>query len=380
MIIQSTRVYLEELWVSAQLEIEEGKIVTIWPYNTKQVDKDYVDHRILPGFIDTHCHGAFAFDTNDADEEGLVRWLKQIPQEGVTALCPTTITQSEEVLTKALQKVAEVADKNPEGAQIVGIHLEGPYLCTLYKGAQPEKYIVMPDIEQFKRYHAASKGLLKIMTMAVENDKNYAFIKEVKKMGVSINIGHSAATYAESLFALANGANGFTHTFNGMSPFNHREPNLAGAAMQIRDGYAEIITDGIHVSWPVVNLLFRAKGKDHVVMITDALQAKGVGEGRYVFGGQEIDIKANGGAYLANSNSLAGSTLRFNQSLKNVIELAGVEEVSAINACTINPAKVLRVDHIKGRLRSGYDADIVVLDRDYEVLETYVLGQSVYQK
>ena len=150
--------------------------------------------------------------------------------------------------------------------------------------------------------------------------------------------------------------------------------------MQIRDGYAEIITDGIHVSWPVVNLLFRAKGKDHVVMITDALQAKGVGEGRYVFGGQEIDIKSNGGAYLANSNSLAGSTLRFNQSLKNVIERAGVEEVSAINACTINPAKVLHMDDVKGRLRSGYDADIVVLDRDYEVLETYVLGQSVYCK
>ena len=220
--------------------------------------------------------------------------------------------------------------------------------------------------------------LFRSVTMAVENDKNYAFIKEVKQMGVSINIGHSAASYAESLFALANGASGFTHTFNGMSPFNHREPNLAGAAMQIRDGYAEIITDGIHVSWPVVNLLFRAKGKDHVVMITDAVQAKGVGEGRYVFGGQAIDIKANGGAYLANTDKLAGSTLSFNMSLKHVIELAGVDDVSAINACTINPAKVLHMDHLKGRLRSGFDADIVVLDRAYHVVETYVLGKSVY--
>ena len=378
MIIQSTRVYLEELWVSAQLELNNGKIETIWPYNTKPVDKDYGDQRILPGFIDTHCHGAFAYDTNDADEAGLLRWLKRIPEEGVTSICPTTITQSEEVLTNALKKVAEVAQKKHEGAQIVGIHLEGPYLCTLYKGAQPEKYIVMPDLEQFKRYYKASNGLLKIMTMAVENDKNYDFIKAVNQMGVAIHIGHSAATYNESLFALANGANGFTHTFNGMSPFNHREPNLAGAAMQIRDGFAEIITDGIHVSWPVVNLLFRAKGKDHVVMITDALQAKGVGEGRYIFGGQEIDIKANGGAYLADTNSLAGSTLKFNQSLHNVIYHAGVDVVSAINACTINPAKVLKLDHIKGRIRSGYDADLVVLNRDYEVIETYVLGQSVY--
>ena len=380
MIIQSTRVWIEEQWLAAQIEVEGQKIKGVYPYNTKIVDVDYGDNRIYPGFIDTHCHGAGGFDTNDAVEDGLKAWLKIAVQEGVTSLCPTTITQGEEVLTEALKNVAKVAAEKTEGAQIVGIHFEGPYLCTKYKGAQPEQFIVKPNLEQFKRYEAASNNLIKIMTMAVENDEDYQMIRYASLRGVAINIGHSAANYSESLFVIANGANGFTHTFTGMSPFNHREPGTVGAALRIGTAYTELITDGIHVSWPAVNVLFNAKGKDNVVMITDALQAKGVGEGRYIFGGQTIDIRSNGGAYLADTNNLAGSTLRFNTSIRNVIELAGVNEISAINASTINPARVLKLDHVNGRIRANYDADIVVLDRDYNVLETYVLGKSAYKK
>jgi N-acetylglucosamine-6-phosphate deacetylase len=380
MIIQSTRVWIEEQWVAAQLDIEKNKIRRVYPHNTKNVDKDYGDLRIYPGFIDTHCHGAMGFDTNEADEEGLKQWLSVAVKEGVTSLCPTTITQSEEVLTKALKNVVNVINQETFGAQIVGVHFEGPYLCSKYKGAQPEEFIVKPNLEQFKRYEKASDGLIKIMTMAVENDEDYELVDYASRIGVAINIGHSAANYSESIFAIANGASGFTHTFNGMGPFNHREPGTVGAALRIGSAYAELICDGIHVSWPAVNVLFNAKGKDHIVMVTDALQAKGVGEGRYIFGGQAIDIRSNGGAYLADTDRLAGSTLGYNQSLKNVIELASVNEVSAINAGTINPAKVLKIDHKKGRIRANYDADLVILDRDYEVVETYVLGQSVYTR
>jgi len=380
MIIQSTRVWIEEQWVAAQLDIEKNKIRRIYPHNTKNVDKDYGDLRIYPGFIDTHCHGAMGFDTNEADEAGLKQWLSIAVKEGVTSLCPTTITQGEEVLTKALKNVVNVMNQEPFGAQIVGVHFEGPYLCSKYKGAQPEEFIVKPNLEQFKRYEKASNGLIKIMTMAVENDEDYELIDYASRNGVAINIGHSAASYSESIFAIANGASGFTHTFNGMGPFNHREPGTVGAALRIGSAYAELICDGIHVSWPAVNVLFHAKGKDHIVMVTDALQAKGVGEGRYIFGGQAIDIRSNGGAYLADTDRLAGSTLGYNQSLKNVIELASVNEVSAINSGTINPARVLKIDHKKGRIRANYDADLVILDRDYEVVETYVLGQSVYTR
>ncbi len=378
MIIQSTRVYLEEMWTAAQIEIKDKKIIGIYPYGTKSVDEDYGNNKILPGFIDTHCHGALGFDTNDVDPEGLKKWLKGAVDEGITSLCPTTITQSEEVLTNALVNVAKVANSDYEGARIAGIHFEGPYLNKAFKGAQPESHIVQGTIKQFDDFYKASNGLIKVVTMATENDPEFTLTKHMNKLDIAVNIGHSASTYEEAQFALANGANGFTHTYNGMSKFNHRTPNLMGASLDIRDGYSEIITDGVHVSWPAIRMLFKTKGKDHVVIITDSVQAKKVGVGHYVFGGQNIEVKENGGAYLESGN-LAGSTLLYNRALENVIVHAQVDEVSAINAATINPAKVLKLDHVKGRLRAGFDADIVVLNETYDVLATYVEGTLVYK-
>ncbi len=377
MIIQSKKVYIEEIWTQAQIEIKDKKIIGIYPYNTKKVDKDFGDHKILPGFIDTHCHGALGFDTNDVDLEGLKRWLKGACDEGITSLCPTTITQSEEVLKKALENVSLVSQSDYEGARIAGIHFEGPYLNKEFKGAQPESFIVQGTIKQFDEYYRVSNQLIKVITMATENDPEFTLTKHITSLGISVNIGHSAASYEEAQMALANGASGFTHTFNGMSPFKHRAVGLMGASMQIRDGYSEIITDGVHVSWPAINFLFKAKGKDHVVIVTDSVQAKKVGVGHYVFGGQNIEVKENGGAYLESGN-LAGSTLLFNRALQNVIVHAQVDEVSAINAATINPAKVLKLEHIKGRLRSGYDADIVILNDNYDVQATFVEGTLEY--
>ena len=378
MLIQSKRIWVVEQWVSAQIEIEGHLIKAIWPYGTKAVNLDYGNKRILPGFIDTHCHGAFGFDTNDADPDGLKMWLKAAPKEGLTTLCPTTITQSETILTKALENVAAIAAQHSEGAVIGGIHFEGPYLNTAYKGAQPEPFIVKPDVAQFKNYQKAAKNLIKIITLAPEKDHEYELIRYLSQSGVAVHVGHSGATYQEALFAFANGANGLTHTYNAMSPFNHREPGLVGAALRFGNVYAEIISDGNHVSWPAINILFKAKGKDHCVMITDALCAKGLVAGRYVFGGQTIDIRANGGAYLVDSNTLAGSTLTFNQGLRNLIENAGVDEVSAINAVTINPAKVLKIADHCGKIQAHYDADLTIIDQDYTVLATYVKGKAVY--
>ena len=179
MIIQSKRIWILESWAEAQLEINQGKISAILPYGTKSVDIDYGNERIYPGFIDSHCHGSFGFDTNDATPDGLKVWLKRAPEEGLTSLCPTTITQSEEVLTKALKNIVEVNKEKPQGAQIAGIHFEGPYLSLKFKGAQPPAYILKPDIDQFKRYQAAADHMIKIMTMAVEEDQDYEFVRAV---------------------------------------------------------------------------------------------------------------------------------------------------------------------------------------------------------
>ena len=375
MIIQSKKVWIADQFTPAQLELEDGIIKEIYPYNEKEVTKDYGDLRILPGFIDIHCHGAYGFDTNDADPEGLRKWAKGIVDEGVTSFLATTLTQSEEVLTNAVSNVAKVVEEGYEGAEILGIHFESPYLNKAHKGAQPEEYCVKPDIEQFKRYQKAAHGLIKYITMAVENDEDYALTKYCSQNNVVVSIGHSNATYEQAVQAYAHGARSMTHVYNAMTPFTHRANGLVGGALRIRNMYGEIICDGNHSTLAALNNFFTSKGPDYSIMITDSLMCKGFPVGtKFDFGGQEVVIYPDGSAHLVEAGNLAGSTLNVNKGLKILIEDALVPVNYAINACTSNPARCLHVDDRKGTIGVGYDADLVVLDRDYEVVQTYCKG------
>ncbi|MEF9919945.1 MAG: N-acetylglucosamine-6-phosphate deacetylase [Erysipelotrichaceae bacterium] len=376
MIIQSKRVWVLGQFIEAQIEVVDGLIAAVYEYGKKPVDKDFDEKRIVPGFIDIHTHGAYGFDTNDANEEGLRNWMSRIPgEEGVTSICPTTITQSEEVLTNALKNVAKVVEDGYEGAEIVGIHFEGPYLDMVYKGAQPEQFIVKPSLEQFKKYNKAANGLIKVITMATEQDEDFELTKYCAQHGIVVSIGHSAATYEEASLAVANGARSMTHVFNGMTPFHHRKPGLVGAAMRFRDVFGEVICDGNHSTYAALNDYFTAKGRDYAIMITDALMAKGlpVGE-KYIFGGNEILIYPDGSAHLTSSNSLAGSTLKVNEGLKILVEKALIPFDAALNSCTINPARCLYIDDHKGSIQAGKDADLVVLEDDYELTQVYCKG------
>ena len=372
MIIQSKKIWLADQFVAGQIEIVDGKIVGIYDYDEKEVDKDYGDNRVLPGFIDIHCHGAYGFDTNDAKEDGLRYWLRNIVNEGVTALLPTTITQSEEVLTNAVANVAKVVEEGYEGAEVLGIHFEGPYLDMVYKGAQPEQHIVKPTIEQFKKYQKAANGLIKYITMATETDEDFALTRYCAENGVVVSIGHSAATYEQAVRAYAYGARSMTHVYNGMTAFNHRANGLVGGAYRIRNMYGEIICDGNHSTLAALNNYFTSKGPNYSIMVSDALMAKGSPVGsKFIFGGNEIEIYPDGSAHLTSTGGLAGSTLKLNQGLKILIEEALVPVNTAINSCTINPARCLKVDDHKGAIGVGYDGDLVVLDKDYEVIQTY---------
>lgn len=375
MIIQSKKVWIADQFTPAQLELEDGIIKEIYPYNEKEVTKDYGDLKILPGFIDIHCHGAYGFDINDADPEGLRKWAKGIVDEGVTSFLATTLTQSEEVLTNAVSNVAKVVEEGYEGAEILGIHFEGPYLNKAHKGAQPEEYCVKPNIEQFKRYQKAAHGLIKYITMAVENDEDYALTKYCSQNNVVVSIGHSNATYEQAVQAYAHGARSMTHVYNAMTPFTHRANGLVGGALRIRNMYGEIICDGNHSTLAALNNFFTSKGPDYSIMITDSLMCKGFPVGtKFDFGGQEVVIYPDGSAHLVEAGNLAGSTLNVNKGLKILIEDALVPVNYAINACTSNPARCLHVDDRKGTIGVGYDADLVVLDRDYEVVQTYCKG------
>ncbi len=376
--IQGKRLWIGGQFMAAQLEIAEGKIVQVLPENSGMADVDYGENRVLPGFIDIHTHGAYGYDTNDGEPDGLKEWMRRIPEEGVTSILPTTVTQLPPVLKKAVANVAAVAAESYEGAEILGIHFEGPYLDMDYKGAQPPEAIAVPDVEQFKEYQQAAKGMIRYITLAPELDKDHALTRYCAANGVTVSMGHSAAAYEEALLGIANGASSMTHVYNGMTPFHHRKPGLVGTALRVRDIYGEVICDGCHSHIAALNNFFAAKGRDYAIMVTDSLRAKHCPPGGdYQLGGHDIEIGEDGLARLKGTDTIAGSTLNMNKGLRILIEEAMVPVDAAINSCTLNPARCLGVDKRKGRIMAGCDADLVVLDKDYQVLQTWCRGKEM---
>ena len=380
MIIQSRRVWQLGKFVPLQLLLsrETGRIERVLPYGARACDLDYGTLRIIPGMIDIHTHGCYGFDTNDAEPEGLRYWARHIPEEGVTSLLPTTITQQPDVLLRALANVAAVAAAGYEGAEILGVHFEGPYLSAEYKGAQPPEAIAAPDIGQLRRYQEAAGGLIRYITLAPEKDTDHAMIRYCTANGIVVSMGHSAADYEEVLLAAADGARSITHTYNGMSPFKHRSPGLAGASLSLHGLYGEIIADGRHSHIAALQLFLQAKGPDYGIIVSDSLRVKGCEPGGdYELGGHPIEICPDGLARLKGTDTIAGSTLRMNEALRIAAEEAQVPFETALNAVTINPARCLRVDDRKGRLMAGYDADIAVLRDDYSVAQTFCRGNAM---
>lgn len=376
--IQGKKIWVAGQFMAAELVIEEGRVIQVLPYGKKPADVDYGDNRVLPGFIDVHTHGAYGYDTNDGEPQGLRDWMRRIPEEGVTSILPTTVTQMPDVLEKAVANVARVVEEGYEGAEILGIHFEGPYLDMEYKGAQPPEAIAVPSVEQFKMYQKAARGLIRYITIAPEHDPEHALTRYCVSHGVVVSMGHTSGTWEDAMLGIANGATSMTHVYNGMTPYHHRKPGMVGAAMRIRDIYGEIICDGCHSHLAALNNFFTAKGRDYAIMISDSLRAKHCPPGgNYQLGGHDIEIGEDGLARLKGTDTIAGSTLSMNRGLKILVEEAMIPFDAALNSCTINPARCLGADDRKGRIAAGYDADLVVLDKDYHVLQTWCRGKAM---
>lgn len=378
MIIHSSHVWYQGRFQSVSVRMENGLITEIGCIG--KPDIDYGNLRILPGFIDIHCHGAYGFDTDSADPDGLRNWARNIVSEGVTGFLATTITEKKSVLLSAVKNAAEVIKTQvpgKDGAEILGIHFEGPFLNVRYKGAQPEEAIVRPDISEFMEYQNAAANNIRIVTLAPENDEDFRLIRYLDAHGVVASIGHTAASFEQAVNAVKAGAKSFTHTFNAMSPFSHRENGTVGAALRLHDVYSEIICDCRHSTCDAVNIFYTCKDMDHAVMVSDALMCKGYEPGtRFIFGGQPVEIYPDGTAHLtdAENHPLAGSTLKINEGLRRAVETAEVPFEKAIRSCTVNPARLLGMDDRIGLIETGHDADIAVLNDDYSVHQVYCKG------
>lgn len=367
MILQSTQVWIEETWQPRQIEIEEGKIIGIYPHSTQPVDVDYGDSWILPGFIDIHTHGWNRCEAGKPTLEAMARWQKHMPKEGVTSFLATTATQSQQDNEQAMPILKEAIEKEADGAEILGINIEGNYISHQFHGAQDLYTIVKPEAAQLLNYHDLSGKHILTVTCAVEFDQDYEFVKTVVKEGIRVSCGHSGASFEQVKKAVEFGATGITHCGNGMRPFNHRNPGIFGASLNLDELYAECIGDGIHVHFETAHLIGTMKGKDRLILVTDSASCKDDPD--------LLDYNKDG-AFRLPDGTLFGSALYVNKGVDNLHRKARLPLVSAINAATINPARYLGVDHRKGSIEVGKDADLVVANEHIELKEVYCRGKA----
>lgn len=333
---------------------------------------------VFPGFIDEHIHGAGGADAMDGTLSALKTIADTIAGEGTTTFLATTMTQSRENILAAMKAVKEYREAAPEtGARLLGVHLEGPFIAAAHKGAQPLEYIVKPNIDVFDEYNAASGNAIKIVTLAPEEEGARQLVAHLKDLGVVPSIGHTGAKCADIQNAVKAGAKNVTHTYNAQSPLHHREIGTVGSALLYDELNAELIADTIHVSVPAIQLLVKCKPKEKLTLITDAIRAKGLADGESELGGQVVIVK-NGEARLKDG-TLAGSVLRMNRAVQNLVEKAGVPLLDAVDYATVNPARSLGIDGEAGSIRVGKRADFVVLDDKFDVLYTVRDGKIVYR-
>lgn len=337
-----------------------------------------VEGWICPGFMDIHMHGIDGHDTMDGTPESLQAISKALTRFGVTSFLATTMTAPYEEIEPVLSTIAQVSRQGLDGAEVVGIHLEGPWINPRYKGAQKEENISLPQLDAVRRLYELAEGLIKVVTIAPEQPKALEAIAWLKEQGVIVSAGHTGASFAQASQAVDAGVRHFTHCFNAMTGLHHREPGVVGAAMYHEQLSTELIADGIHVHPAVMNILYRVKTAGRLALVSDSMRAAAMGEGTYDLGGQEVHVHGDQ-AKLADG-TLAGSILTLNRAVGNMVTLSKVPLPEAVEMASHTPATILGLGERKGRLAAGYDADVTVLDKQFDVSMTFVAGKRVYHK
>ncbi|CAN5484357.1 N-acetylglucosamine-6-phosphate deacetylase [soil metagenome] len=363
----------------AALLVEDGKISEIYtsPQELNISDSAEIINGegklLIPGMIDVHIHGARGLDMMDGTVESVEEVSRSCASAGCTTFLATSVTSSLERLFSMIEAVKKVIGKEP-GAKIAGMHLEGPYLHPNKKGMQNEAFLRHPDIPEMKKILEVGGDLIKMVTIAPELPGGFELVSFLKEKGIIVAIAHSEANYDEAKNAFSLGVSHITHCFNAMRPIHQRDPGLILAAFEEEKVSLQAIVDDVHLHPAIVRLMHRIKGPDKMVLVTDAMQAMGMGDGKYNFGGHEVEVK-NGVATL-NDGTLASSTVTMNEALKKTIN-CGIPLPEAVKMATQTPAGILNLSE-KGRIRKGADADLVLMDHNFEIIWTMIEG-NIFQ-
>jgi len=367
----------------AAIVVEDGKVARIGcrdqievPSGAKEILAR--DMTLIPGFVDIHIHGAGGHDVMSSTEEALSAVAKTVARHGTTSLVATTVTAPPDETRRCLEDIARfiASPANTEApatptAEIVGIHLEGPFISLQRRGVHPPGAIAKPSIPLLDRYLEAAGGNVRILTLAPEIPGALELVEHGYARGIVVALGHTDATYEQAHTAIFRGARHAVHVFNAMRPFSHRETGVLGAVLTDDSVTAEIIADGVHVDDPAIRLLLAAKGPELVILVSDGTAATGMRDGTYRLG--TFDVTVSGGVCRNREGKLAGSTLTLDRALQHMVRL-GVPLIEAVRMGTLNPARRVGLEKKKGVLTAGADADLVLLTPELKVASVYTRG------
>jgi len=362
--------------------VDEQKIVRISSQSSAEIPAgarhiDFEDSFLAPGLIDLHVHGAMGYDLMQDDEAGRAAFERFLVRHGVTSYFPTTLTASLGDSLRALERLgraveqAETREQEPRACPL-GIHLEGPFLSHLRRGVHPPERLLTPTLDTFQRFWQASRGKIKIMTIAPELPGALEVIAEAARLGVCVSLGHSDATLEQTKAGIAAGGSHATHTFNAMRPLGHRDPGIVGEVLSNASVTADIIADGVHLHPSIVRVFLRAKGVERTVLVTDATAATGMPDGQYMLGSLEVEVRDG---KCLHDGKLAGSVLTLDQAVRNAMKFAGIELQQSLRLATLNAAQEVKAS--RGVLEEGFPADLAVLAPSGEIRGTLASGAIV---
>lgn len=375
MIIKNAKVFTEDCeFVTKDVYINDGIFVDSLCDTAAEEVIDGEGLYAIPGLIDVHLHGAMGYDFSDGTNEATEIIAKYEASQGVTAFTPATLALAEEELYNICKESKTY--ENTHGAELLGIHLEGPFLSPGKKGAHAEEFLRKPDVNVFNRLNEASGDKIKIVTIAPDLEGAMEFIEELQDKTI-LSLGHSSANYSTAVTAFEKGACHVTHLYNAMAPMLHRDPGIIGAAADKDNCYVELISDGIHCHPSIIRSTFKLFGDDKIILISDSMRATGMTDGTYTLGGLVVNVVGN--LATLKDGTIAGSATSLMNCLRKAVSF-GIPLESAVKCATMNPAKEIGVFDTMGSIASGKKANMVLLDKDLNILDVYIKGSKYTSK